>query len=204
MIRISTQLFSVFHQAGRSTALWITTLLLRFRSDTRLFLYMQSLYPYLGKEVYPFDHILQRSTQCHMHDCLCENHPYSSRSVLWTHCSGECTPLTPVLSDGCIICLHFIVLEFKVGMDGYKSERVREWVEVCGSLAWGRLPLGLPLPENKSEVILVKVNTLQSFSMVSALQDTSPISVNRYTPLIFNHWAAIASQPLFSQYGLAL
>lgn len=132
MIGISTQLFSVFHQAGRLTALRITALLLRFRSDTQLFLYMQSLYPFLGKEVYPFDHILQRSTQCHMHDCLCENHPYSSRCVLWTHCSGECTPLTPVLSDGCIICLHFIVLEFKVRMDGCKSERASRRPEKFG------------------------------------------------------------------------
>lgn len=62
------------------------------------------------------------------------------------------------------------------------------------------------LPENNSQVILVKVNILehQRFSMVSALQDTSFISANRYTPLIFNHWAAIAPQTVFSQYGLAL
>lgn len=153
MIRISTQLFSVFHQAGRSTALWITASLLRSRSDTKLFLDKPSLYLFLGKEVYAFDHILQRSTQCHMHDCLCENHPYSSRYVLRTHCSGECTPLTPLLSEGCIICLHFIVLELKVGMDGWihpqreresKRERSREWMEDYGSLAWWWLPLRLP------------------------------------------------------------
>lgn len=184
MIRISTQLFSVFHQAGRSTALWISALLLRFCSDTQFFLYMQSLYLFLGKEVYPFDHILQRSTQCHMHDCLCENHSYSSRSVLRTHCSGECTPLTPVLSDGCIICLHFIVLEFKVGMDGYKSHRAVQWVEVYGSFAGRWLPLHLPLPENNSwEVILVKVNTWTSkvFRGFSFAGHFSPFSQQIHT-----------------------
>lgn len=127
MIRISTQLFSVFHQAGRSTALRITALLQRFCSDTQFFLHKQPLYLLFAKEVYAFDHILPRSTQCHMHDCLSENHPYSSHCVLRTHCSGECTPFDSTLVRRLhhLFALHsFEVLSWDGWIQTPKSRRV--------------------------------------------------------------------------------